>query len=59
MNNKGADQNARLCRLICAFVVRMWHNRFSPDMAHMSFGRETEQWVPVGLGAFENDIQIH
>ena len=22
MNNKGADQTARVCRLVCAFVVR-------------------------------------
>ena len=25
VNNKGADQTARMRRLICAFVVRMWH----------------------------------
>ena len=25
MNNKGADQSARMRRLICAFVVRKWH----------------------------------
>ena len=24
--NKGADQTARMRRLICAFVVRIWHN---------------------------------
>ena len=24
-NNKGADQTARMRRLICAFVVRIWH----------------------------------
>ena len=23
-NNKGADQTARMCRLICAFVVHIW-----------------------------------
>ena len=32
MNNKGADQTARMRRLICAFVVRM--DRFSHDIAH-------------------------
>ena len=35
VNNKGADQTARMRRLICAFVVRIWHNRFSQDAAHM------------------------
>ena len=33
MNNKGADQTAR--RPICAFAVRIWHNRFSHDVAHL------------------------
>ena len=27
MNNKGADQTARMRRLICAFVVRIWHEQ--------------------------------
>ena len=27
MNNKGADQTARMCRLICTFVVRIWHKQ--------------------------------
>ena len=35
-NNKGADQSARMRRLICAFVVRIWQNRFSHDVAHFS-----------------------
>ena len=26
-NNKGADQNARMRRLICAFAVRIWHKQ--------------------------------
>ena len=26
-NNKGADQTARMRRLICAFVVRIWHKQ--------------------------------
>ena len=34
MNNKGADQTAQKCRLICTFVVRII--RFSYDMAHIS-----------------------
>ena len=25
LRNKGADQNARMCRLICTFVVGIWH----------------------------------
>ena len=33
VNNKGADQTARMRRLICAFVVRIWQNRFSHDGA--------------------------
>ena len=24
-----------MCRLICDFVVRIWHNRFSHDMVHI------------------------
>ena len=27
MNNKGADQTARMRRLICAFDVRIWHKQ--------------------------------
>ena len=27
VNNKGADQTARMRRLICAFVVRIWHKQ--------------------------------
>ena len=27
MNNKGADQTARMCRLICGFVVRIWQKQ--------------------------------
>ena len=27
MNNKGADQTAWMRRLICAFVVRLWHKQ--------------------------------
>ena len=27
MNNKGADQTARMCRLICAFIVSIWHKQ--------------------------------
>ena len=27
MNNKGAEQTARMRRLICAFVVRIWHKQ--------------------------------
>ena len=34
MNNKGADQTAQMRRLICAFIVRIWQNRFSYDEAH-------------------------
>ena len=27
VNNKGIDQTAQICRLICAFVVRIWHKQ--------------------------------
>ena len=27
MNNKGADKTPRMLRLICAFVVRIWHKQ--------------------------------
>ena len=35
MNNKDTDQTVRMqmCRLICVSVVRIWHDRFSHDMA--------------------------
>ena len=35
MNNKGTDQTAWMCRLICAFVVRIGIKRFSHDVAHL------------------------
>ena len=35
-NNKGADQTALMRRLICAFVVRIWQNRVSHDVAQLS-----------------------
>ena len=32
-NNKGADQTAQLRRLICTFVVRIWHKQvFSVEL---------------------------
>ena len=34
-NNKGAELTAWMHRLICVFVVRIWHNRFSHDVAHL------------------------
>ena len=35
-NNKGADQIARMRRLICAFVVRIWQKKsFSRDVAQI------------------------
>ena len=43
MNNKGADQTVRKCRLICAFVVRIWQNRFSHDMARIIISSNQEQ----------------
>ena len=33
MNNKGAGQTARMCRLICALVVPNGINSFSHDVA--------------------------
>ena len=34
-NNKGADQTVRMRRLICAFVVRIWQNMISHDVAQI------------------------
>ena len=34
-NNIGADQTARMRRLICVFGVRIWINRFSNDAAQI------------------------
>ena len=31
-NNKGADQTARMCRLVCAFVVRKQQSQGEGDM---------------------------
>ena len=36
MHNKGADQTARMHRLICIFVVRIWHKQFSRDVAQIT-----------------------
>ena len=35
-NNKGTDHTARMRRLICAFVVRIWHRWVSHDVAHIA-----------------------
>ena len=35
MNNKGADQTARMRRLICTFLLVYGQNRFSDDMAQI------------------------
>ena len=35
MNNKGADQTAQMWWLICTFIVCIWLNRFSHDVAHI------------------------
>ena len=34
-NNKGADQSAQMCRLICTFVDHKLRRRFSSDEAHI------------------------
>ena len=38
MTNKGADQTARMRRLIWAFIVRIWHEHVViwHDLAHMN-----------------------
>ena len=36
MNNKGADQTARMRSQIWIFVVRIWQNRFIHDVTHLS-----------------------
>ena len=35
VNNNDTDQTVQMRRLICAFVVRIWQNRFSHEGAHM------------------------
>ena len=35
-NSKGADQTARMWRLICAFVVRTWYKQVFCDVTHIS-----------------------
>ena len=35
VNNKGADQTERMRKLICTFVVRIWHKHVSHDVAHI------------------------
>ena len=35
-NNKGANQTARMRRLICTFVVRIWLKQVSHDVAHIT-----------------------
>ena len=40
-NNKGAEQTARMRRLICAFVVRIWQNGFSHDGAQIFINLST------------------
>ena len=42
-NNKGADQTARLHRLICAFVVRIWHKNV---------------WILIGITSAKNKNQF-
>ena len=38
MNNKGADQPARMRRLNCVFVARLWQKQVvSHDVAHLVF----------------------
>ena len=34
MMNKGADQTARMRRLICTFVVHIWHKTRFHDLIH-------------------------
>ena len=61
--NKGADQTARIRGLFCAFVVRIWQNRFSHDVAHLrnkfhfsevhesinATGHAQNKWRPSGV----------
>ena len=43
-NNKGADQTARMCRLNCACVVRIWHKQVFYDVAHLPFDFVSMVW---------------
>ena len=42
VNNKGADQTAQMCRLVCAFVVRMQQVRFSYLEVNIIWGSPRE-----------------
>ena len=35
VNNGAGQTTAQMCKLICAFVVHIWINRFSPDRAQL------------------------
>ena len=43
ITNKGADQTARMHRLICVFVVRIWH-MFSHDVAELESSATCCMW---------------
>ena len=41
VNNKDADQTARMCRLICIFVVRIWHKQVFSWLGSFNIGNVT------------------
>ena len=58
MNNKAADQTARMRRLICAFVVRIWQNMFSHDVAHMKLNFVSSQCAR-GKSSIARKPEVH
>ena len=61
-NNKGADQTARICRLICAFVIRIWHKQLF--LWHGSYRKMhgscvVFSWMKMESFEFNFGISIH
>ena len=55
MNNKGADQTARMRRLVCACVVKKNADRFSCVKAHM-VSKEIRNKIYLDLMPFNSII---
>ena len=64
MNNKGADQTVRMRKLICAFVVRIWHKTHLLMARHTYICYEGEGLVamtgiaPVLINSVDPQIRI-
>ena len=54
MNNKGTDQTARMRRLICSFVVRIWHKQVFSWCGSILLG----SFIWIGYYCEYNNISI-